>query len=193
MLQRQAERQKAERAARAAQLQRRRAQRRVETLLAEDEDILLQQDDDEQPTMAGSMPAAGRPTARVSGAAAVTHEERRLRFEQGMRQQTEVALEYVKLLAPQHAAYDREDLDQQLARVQQRVHTASSHLQHVGCAAGCGSVVLRWRPVILHTLFGAGAISIPTCRCAIDSCNSNHLSAPCMPVRLGRPSFLTTH
>ena len=112
--------------------------------------------------------AAG--TQQRHAGASSAHEDRQLQFEQRMRQHNAEQLQWGMRFAPLCAASLRQDLEQHVGTVQQRVRAAAEELVrapvHVGCTASAGSAcclaVHSWRRVLLVTLIGTGAISIPT-------------------------------
>lgn len=112
--------------------------------------------------------AAG--TQQRHAGASSAHEDRMLQFEKRMRQHNAEQLQWGMLSAPLRAASLRQDLEQHVGTVQQRVHAATEELVrapvHVGCTASVGSAcclaVHSWRQVLLLTIIGTGSISIPT-------------------------------
>ncbi|KAL4424285.1 hypothetical protein ABPG75_001586 [Micractinium tetrahymenae] len=162
--------------ARAAALQRHRSGQRVRQWLGDDEGLPgfddMGADLDETSADSSARPSepANSTRSRQPGGVA-SHQDRQQEFEKGMRLQTASMVQWGTLHAAERAAALRQDLEQRLATVQGRVHAAVASAcaaGHVGCScvptaatASCVKVV-GWRPVILQTLFGQGAIDIAT-------------------------------
>lgn len=165
-------------AAKAGSLQRRRSKQRVQQVLGDDDDLPALHDlvHDLEELSAGSSARPSQPasSARPRQPAVVSHEERQLRFELGMRQHNANMLQWGVLHAAERAAALRQDLVQRTATVQERIHEAVEMVTQTGLHFGClccvtaaevapGPVkVVGWRPVILQTFFGQGAIDIAT-------------------------------
>lgn len=155
----------------------------MQQALGDDDDLSTFEgvgDDDLEELSAGS---SARPSQLASSArhrqpAAVSHEERQLRFEIGMRQHNEGMLQWGVLHVAERAAFTQQDQVQRMATVQERIHHAVEVLMqrgfHPGCSCSTGAAemaaevapgcvkVVGWRPIILLTLLGQGAIDIAT-------------------------------
>lgn len=173
-------------AARSAQFQRNRAAYEVEARLANEEDVPPPEDlgwlDDggsyggRAGTGGGSGGASSSNTRGMRGAGSSTggqrppggqHGQRQLLFEQRFRDQTKAGVQVRAVLAEQLAQWTREDLALQLDAVQQRVNKASQVLMGTGTHPDCTSghaTITSWRSVFVRTLYGGGAVQIPTFR-----------------------------
>ncbi|KAL4448204.1 hypothetical protein ABPG75_005423 [Micractinium tetrahymenae] len=102
-----------------------------------------------------------------------SHGERKRLEEQRFRTHTAAMLQYCTMYAEQRAAFLRQDLDQRVQLIQERVNafcrSGGLHPRaNEGGAAGdteCSVEVVAARPVLLWTLYGTGVLTIYTLRC----------------------------
>lgn len=144
--------------------------------MAEEEELdygpdALGDGDEEQQQECGSHSSAAAAASRGSATRAKpSHAESRATFTQRMQQAADEGLLWRDMRAAELAGYMRQDLEQRLATVQQRIDEAAASAAHFACGARGQLAVKSQRPVFLVTLYGIGIVQVPTLRCACRVC-----------------------